>query len=139
MVKIGEYCSKSRKELKQEKPKNQHHPILPPHANGYACINSSHLFLLVYIYSQLHLYTAPYSSDTSFSVYTKGGYKPVVVWLLSSVYEIMSLILEKGSKNKLFFGYTSNKWWRCILRGFMLSLGMWMFYIGLGVGLLTSS
>jgi hypothetical protein len=38
----------------------------------------------------------------------------------------------------MLYGFTSNKWWRSVLRGFILSLGMWLFYIGLGVGVLLS-
>lgn len=137
MVNIGEYCSRTGKQAGKElKLKEQHHPILPAHANGHAALNSFHLFLLVYIYAQLGLYTAPYSSEQSFLAYVSPWYKPLVVWLLSSVYEIMSLVLEKQAKHKILFGHTSNKWWRSILRGFLLSLGMWVFYIGLGVGVI---
>ena len=110
---------------------------MPAHANGYACIHSFHLFLLVYIYAELNLFTAPYSSASSLVIYVTPAYKPIVVWLLSSVYEIMSMVLEKNCRNKILFGFTSNKWWRSILRGFLLSLGMWSFYLGLGVGALV--
>jgi hypothetical protein len=112
--------------------------VLPAHANGYSSINSFHLFLLVYIYSELSLFTAPYDSSSSLRLYTSPWYKPLIVWILTSIYEIMSLVLEKNSKHKLLFGFTSNKWWRSVLRGFILSLGMWLFYIGLGVGVLLS-
>ena len=134
MVNIAEYCARSRKDGKQLKLKEQQHPILPAHANGHAALNSFHLFLLVYVYAGLNLFTAPYSQDTSLAIYINPWYKPVVVWLLSSVYEIMSLVLEKQAKHKILFGHTSNKWWRSVLRGFVLSLGMWVFYVGLGVG-----
>jgi hypothetical protein len=46
----------------------------------------------------------------------------------------MSMVLQKNYKNKILYGFTSNKWWRSILRGFMLSLGLWIFYLGLGIG-----
>jgi len=60
--------------------------VLPAHANGYACLHSFHLFALVYIYAELGLYTAPYAASSAISKYVSPGYKPVVVWLLSSVY-----------------------------------------------------
>lgn len=116
-----------------------HHPILPAHANGYAAIHSFHLFLLVFIYSGLNLFTAPYNSSTSFSNYLNPPYKVIIVWILSSIYEIMSLLLERKSKHKILFGFTSNRWWRSVLRGFTLSLGMWFFYLGLGVGTLLKN
>jgi hypothetical protein len=34
----------------------------------------------------------------------------------------------------LLYGYTSNKWYKSILRGVVLVIGLWMFYMGLGVG-----
>jgi len=46
----------------------------------------------------------------------------------------MSLILLTNSKDRMFFGYTSSKWWKSVLRGVLLSLGMWLFYLGLGIG-----
>jgi hypothetical protein len=92
--------------------------------------------LLVFIYAGLNLFTAPFTAQTSLAGYITPWYKVIVVWLLSSVYEIMSLLLEKKSKHKILYGFTSNKWWRSVLRGFTLSLGMWFFYLGLGVGVL---
>ena len=71
--------------------------------------------------------------------YLNPGYKPVIVWLLTSIYEIMSILLSKSKKNIMFFGFISNKWWRCVLRGFLLSLGMWAFYLGLNLGSKTYS
>lgn len=132
MVNIADYCSSGRQD-KDHKSQPQH-PVLPAHANGHAALNSFHLFLLVYIYAGLGLYTAPYSADQSLRQYVSPWYKPLVVWLLSSVYEVMSLVLEKRAKHKILFGHTSNRWWRSVLRGFLLALGMWVFYIGLGVG-----
>lgn len=111
-------------------------PVLPAQANGYACIHSFHLFIIVYIYGKLGLFTAPYNELSSLLSYVEPWYKPIIVWVLTSVYEIMSLVLQKNSKDRLLFGYTSNRWWRSILRGFMLALGMWIFYLGLGVGAL---
>jgi hypothetical protein len=91
---------------------------------------------LVYIYAELNLFTYPYTSQISLLSYVSPWYKVIVVWLLSSVYEVMSLLLEKKAKHKILFGFTSNRWWRSVLRGFTLSLGMWFFYLGLGVGAL---
>jgi len=33
----------------------------------------------------------------------------------------------------MLIGYTDNRWFKSISRGFMLVLGLWMFYIGFGV------
>lgn len=109
---------------------------MPAHANGYACVHSFHLFIIVYIYAGLELYTPPFSRSDPIKAYITPGYKPIVVWLLTSVYEILSILLEKNRKHVLLFGFTSNKWWKSILRGFVLSLGMWAFYLGLGLGVL---
>ena len=138
LVSILSNCSKkSTDEEMIVKNKTRKYSILPAHSNGYACLHSFHIFILVYIYAGLGLYTAPFTSSLPISIYITPGYKPVVVWLLSSVYEIMSILLSKTKKNVMFFGFISNKWWRSVLRGFVLSLGMWVFYLGLGLGVQT--
>jgi hypothetical protein len=47
----------------------------------------------VYIYSELSLFTAPYEAGSSLKLYTSPWYKPLMVWVLSSIYEVMSLVL----------------------------------------------
>lgn len=138
LLSIKEYCTdKNEKEKDEKEEKKERWRILPAHANGYACLHSFHLFILVYIYAGLELYTPPYAWYDPIKVYMTPGYKPIVIWLLSSIYEILSVLLEKGKKNVLLFGFTSNKWWRSVLRGFVLSLGMWAFYLGLALGART--
>jgi hypothetical protein len=60
------------------------------------------------------------------------------VWSLVSVYEVMCLALEKRKENVMLIGYTKNRWYHVISRGVMLVLGLWMFYIGLGVAAYAS-
>ena len=94
MISITEYCTRNDKDRAEEdKNKPKQYRILPAHANGYACIHSFHLFLLVYIYARLNLYTAPYTAQYSLNMYADPWYKPLIVWLLSSVYEILSIVL----------------------------------------------
>jgi hypothetical protein len=137
LVSIKDYCFSKDSDSNLVARSARKYRVLPAHANGYACLHSFHVFILVYIYAGLELYTSPYSQYDPIIIYITPGYKPVVVWLLTSIYEILSILLEKNRKNVLFFGFTSNKWWRSILRGFVLSLGMWAFYLGLGLGVLT--
>ena len=49
----------------------------------------------------------------------------------------MCMILKRNKKNVLLYGYTCNKWYDIIIRGVMLVIGMWLFYMGLAVGQLT--
>ncbi len=87
LVSILSNCSKKTTDEEMiVKNKMRKYPILPAHSNGYACLHSFHIFILVYIYAGLGLYTAPFTSSLPISIYITPGYKPVVVWLLSSVY-----------------------------------------------------
>ena len=38
----------------------------------------------------------------------------------------------------MLIGYTRNRWYNVISRGVMFVLGLWMFYIGLGVAAYAS-
>ena len=58
----------------------------------------------------------------------------MVIWGLGIVYEFMCLVLERKRRDKLLIGFTNNGILHTIQRGFMLSVGLWMFYLGLGVG-----
>jgi hypothetical protein len=46
----------------------------------------------------------------------------------------MCLILERKRNDKLLIGFTNNSILHTILRGVMLTIGLWMFYLGLGIG-----
>ena len=59
---------------------------------------------------------------------------PLVTWLLAEVYEIMSLVLLRKKRNKLLFGFTDNGKLHTLFRTFMLVIGLYMFYLGLGIG-----
>ena len=109
--------------------------ILSPHWNGFSSIHSFHLIAAVYILTYLPIFSSPYNSTLNLSFYEQNNqwYKPLIVWALIYVYEIMSIILQSKRQNILLIGYTNNRWYMAITRGFMLVLGMWMFYIGLGV------
>lgn len=48
------------------------------------------------------------------------------------------MILKRNKKNVLLYGYTSNRWYDMIIRGAMLVIGMWLFYMGLAVGKMAS-
>lgn len=60
-------------------------------------------------------------------------YKPLIVWVLISVYEIMCIVLVRKRQNVMLIGYLNNRWYMAVFRGVILALGLWMFYIGLGV------
>ncbi len=51
----------------------------------------------------------------------------------------MCLILKRSKKNTILYGYTNNAWYMMIIRGLTLALGLWIFYMGLGVGRLVFS
>lgn len=59
---------------------------------------------------------------------------PVVIWALGLVYEVMCLVLERRRRDKLLIGFTDNGVWQTIVRGLVLAIGLWMFYLGLGIG-----
>jgi hypothetical protein len=46
----------------------------------------------------------------------------------------MCLVLERKRRDKLLIGFTNNGIVHTIVRGFMLTIGLWMFYLGLGIG-----
>jgi len=50
------------------------------------------------------------------------------------VYELMCLVLGRKRRDKLLIGFLDNGIKSTIERGFMLSIGFWLFYLGLGVG-----
>lgn len=90
---------------------------------------------MVYVFTMLPLTATPYKKGTVLSVYVLNKtYLPVVIWALGIVYEFMCLVLERKRRDKLLIGFSNNGIFHTIQRGFMLSVGMWMLYIGLGVG-----
>lgn len=54
--------------------------------------------------------------------------------MLGFAYEAMCLVLERKRRDILLIGYTNNGIVHTIIRAFMLALGLWMFYLGLGIG-----
>lgn len=108
--------------------------ILAAHASGYCSINFVHLVCIVYVYTYLPISSSPYTSATTLSVYIEGKvYLPLVVWGLGLVYELMCLVLERKRRDKLLIGFTNNGILHTAQRGLMLAVGLWMFYLGLGV------
>ncbi len=114
-------------------PRNNH--LLPAHSNGFTSIHSFHLIACVYLTTTLPISATPYTSSFRLSMYLSNGqwYKPLIIWGLISVYEIMCIVLERKRENIMLIGYTTNKWWAVLSRGVTLALGLWMFYMGLGV------
>lgn len=83
----------------------------------------------------LPIYSPPYLSTTSYSIYLNNQiYIPLIIWALALVYEVMCLVLERKRPDKMLIGFTDNGIVHSIGRGFMLAIGLWMFYLGLGVG-----
>ena len=126
------------------KRRRKHHlSPLPAHASGFSAVNSMHIVCLIYVFSKLEIYAPPYTSGTTLTLYTSTPgstdtlsewYKPLSTWALVSVYEILSILLERRRRDKLLVGYVVNSIPVMFLRGFMLVLGFWMFYLGLGIG-----
>jgi hypothetical protein len=48
----------------------------------------------------------------------------------------MCLILERKRPDKYLIGFVENGIWDTIQRGIILSVGFWLFYLGLGIGTL---
>lgn len=46
----------------------------------------------------------------------------------------MCLVLERKRRDKLLIGFPDNGVRSTIVRGFMLAIGFWVFYLGLGIG-----
>lgn len=109
--------------------------ILPAHASGYTSVHSLHVICIVYVFTKLPIYSSPYTSTTFLNTYIQTEvYIPLVIWGLGLVYQFMCLILERRRKDKLLIGFKNNSIFQTIVRGFMLTIGLWMFYLGLGVG-----
>ena len=45
--------------------------VLAAHASGYSCVNSFHIICLIYIFTQLPIYSSPYTFDTVLLAYTQ--------------------------------------------------------------------
>ena len=119
----------------QEPTEKRDISILAAHASGYSCLHSFHIICLIYIFTELPIYSSPYTHGTVLLAYTEEEwYIPLATWALASVYEIMCLIHERKRKDRLLIGHTKNNILYTILRAFMLTLGFWIFYLGLGVG-----
>lgn len=74
-------------------PIKRNNHILAAHSNGYSSIHSFHLICCIYLFTCLPLSVSPYPSSFSLSVYCQDLSKPIIIWALVSVYEIMSLVL----------------------------------------------
>lgn len=46
----------------------------------------------------------------------------------------MCLVLERKRPDKYLIGFVDNGIWNTIQRGIILSVGFWLFYLGLGIG-----
>ena len=134
MVNLVKFCFPQMKTTPTPDSAKKNNHILSAH--GFSSINSFHLIACVYIFTSLPLSSSPYTSSFSLSSYIQNNqwYKPLIIWGLVNVYEIMCLMLEKKNQNVMLIGYTKNRWYTVICRGIMLVLGLWFFYIGLGVG-----
>ena len=113
--------------------KIQHEPpsILEAHISGYNAINSFHLIGFIYIISSLNLNTANF--EYNLSSYLKPLQKPAIVWVFFTAYEIISLFRLRRWENLLIAGYDSNTYVQVAIRAIGLSLGLWFFYLGLGI------
>ena len=141
MVNLVKFCYPTTATTPKPDPIKKNNHILPCHWNGFSSIHSFHLIACIYLFTHLPLTSSPYSPSFYLTSYVSCNqwYKPLIVWCLVSVYEIMCLVLEKRKENVMLIGYTKNKWYHVGSRGVMLVLGLWMFYIGLGVGQYASS
>ena len=103
-------------------------------SSGYIALHSLHLVCLVYVYAKLPLYYYPYTSESTLGLYVLEWYKPLLVWILGGVYEIMCIVLERKRKDKLIVGFKETGVLAAVVRSVMLILGFWFFYLGLGIG-----
>lgn len=89
------FCFPSIKETPSGYKMQRNNNLLPPHWNGFSSIHSFHLIAAVYILIQLPIFTSPYDQTLNLSFYSQNGqwYKPLIVWALISVYEIMCIVL----------------------------------------------
>ena len=112
------------------------------HASGYSCLHSLHIICFIYFLAYVPLYSSPYTYGTCLRALVHQTdindglfwYLPLVTWILVEVYEIMSLVLLRKKRNKLLFGFTDNGKLQTLFRTLMLVIGLWMFYLGLGIG-----
>lgn len=109
--------------------------VLGAHASGNTSIHALHSVCLVYIFTRLPLYSQPYTSNTVLIGYiSEKVYLPIVIWILMLVYELMCIILERKRKDRLLIGHTDNGILSTIYRAFVFAIGIWFFYLGLGIG-----
>lgn len=97
MVNLVKFCYPPNNNTPSPDSHKKNNHILPAHWNGFSSINSFHLIACIYLFTSLPLNSSPYASSFSLSVYVRNAqwYKPLIVWSLVSVYEIMCLLLEK--------------------------------------------
>lgn len=96
------------------------------------------MICIIYFFILALVYTPPYqpsSSYPSIPLYVNDAiYKPLIIWGFAIIYEGMCLVLERKRKDKLCVGYVDNGIKQSLLRGTMLAVGLWMMYLGLGIG-----
>jgi hypothetical protein len=97
MVNMVKFCYPQMKTTPTPDSVKSNNHILPSHWNGFSSINSFHIVACVYIFTSLPLFSSPYTQSLPLSSYIKNGqwYKPLIIWSLVSVYEIMCLMLER--------------------------------------------
>lgn len=113
------------------KIQNQKPSILEAQISGYNAINSFHLIGFVYIICSAGLNTSNFSYNLS--AYLKPMQKPAIIWVFFTAYEIISLIRLRRWQNLFILGYESNTYPQIAIRGVALSLGLFFFYLGLGI------
>ena len=59
---------------------------------------------------------------------------PLIIFIFSSIYEVMSLLLMRKKEHTIIIGYKQNGWKDSVERVFMGVVGLWLFYIGFGIG-----
>ena len=89
----------------------------------------------VYMVCYFDLYSSPYTKTTVLSKYVTTDWRlPLIVFAFSYMYEFISLLLMKRKETILIIGFESNGWVDCVERTVMLILGLWIYYVGLGIG-----
>ena len=110
----------------------------------YQSLSAFHIIGWMYLLSYLPIYTGPYNENFTLSRYVTNWYTPLLVWLITLLYEIMALILEARKckeikrefkvfdieKEQTILGQICSSVTRVLVQCF----GLWLFYLGFGVG-----
>ena len=104
--------------------------VLTAKCSAHTCINSLHIILLVYFVLTTKLKTVFFSQSLS-SFLDNSIWNPLIIWAFFSLYELLSMLKVLKREDKFILGAQFHNKLDIFRRAVCLSLGLWIFYLGM--------